>query len=235
MTDAAISVLLIEDDLRLAELTIKYLQRHELLMTHMSDGTRGLAEATRRHYDVILLDVMLPGKDGITLCRELRTRSSVPVIMLTARGEEADRVLGLEGGADDYVAKPFSSRELLARIRVQVRRSRGQAGPSTQTVQVGGLMIDPNNLTATFHGQELLLTGYEFTLLRVLAERAGRVMTREQLLDLAKGSAEESFDRSIDVHISRLRKKLGDDPQTPKILKTLRGVGYMFAADKSSY
>jgi two-component system OmpR family response regulator len=232
MTETPISVLLIEDDVRLAELTSKYLQQHGVLTTHLTDGIRGLAEATRRHYDVILLDLMLPGKDGLSLCRELRTRSSVPIIMLTARGDGIDRVLGLEGGADDYMPKPFSSRELLARVRVQVRRARGQSGPSTQLVQVGELSIDPTSMRAVFRGQELNLTSYEFTLLRVLAERAGRVMTREQLLDLAKGNTEDAFDRSIDVHISRIRKKLDDDPHTPRILKTLRGVGYMLATDK---
>jgi DNA-binding response OmpR family regulator len=169
---------------------------------------------------------MLPGLDGLGVCRELRGRSDVPIIVLTARGEEADRVMGLELGADDYLAKPFSPRELLARIRAQVRRARGQAGPAARPVRVGGLHLDPGGLRATLDGRELPLTAYEFTLLRVLAERAGQVLSRERLLELAQGSAEEAFDRSIDVHISRLRAKLGDDPRRPRWLKTVRGAGY---------
>jgi DNA-binding response OmpR family regulator len=137
--------------------------------------------------------------------------------------------MGLEGGADDYLAKPFSSRELLARIRAQVRRARGLAGPVEQVVVVGPLKIDVQSMRATVNDCELGLTTYEFTLLRVLASRAGRVLTREQLLDLVRGSADESFDRSIDVHISHLRQKLGDDPRHARFLKTVRGVGYMLA------
>jgi len=149
--------------------------------------------------------------------------------MVTARTEEADRVLGLEVGADDYVTKPFSPRELLARIRATVRRVRGQAGPTQQTVQVGGLVLDPQKMTVTLDGNPIDVTAYEFSILRALAQRPGRVLSREQLLDLAKGSAELSFDRSIDVHVSRLRAKLGDDSRNPKILKTVRGAGYLLA------
>ena len=155
---------------------------------------------------------MLPGVDGMEVCRRLRERIDTPIIMVTAHGEESDRVLGLEGGADDYIGKPFSSRELLARIRAQARRARGQAGPPGRAVVVGSLRIEPQAMRATFEGRELGLTTYEFTLLRILAERAGRVLGREQLIDLVRGSAEESFDRSIDVHVSHLRQKLGDDP-----------------------
>jgi DNA-binding response OmpR family regulator len=151
--------------------------------------------------------------------------------MVTARKEEADRVMGLEGGADDYVSKPFSSRELLARIRAQVRRARGKAGPATPRLEVGELVVDVATMTATLRGKRLALTTYEFALLRVLAERAGRVLAREQLLELVHGSAEEAFDRSIDVHVSRLRHKLEDDPRSPRMLKTIRGVGYMLAPD----
>ncbi len=178
---------------------------------------------------MVLLDLMLPGMDGLEVCRELRARSDVPMIMLTARGEEADRVMGLELGADDYLAKPFSPRELLARMRALLRRARGQVGPSTRPIHTGPLSLEPSSRRATLDGKELNLTGYEFALLRVLAERAGRVLTREQLLELAKGTAEESFDRSIDVHISRLRQKLGDDAKHPRLLKTVRGVGYLLA------
>jgi DNA-binding response OmpR family regulator len=229
--EALIRVLLVEDDQRLARLTARYLEGHGLVVTLAFDGNQGLAEALRNAYDVVLLDLMLPGRDGIEVCRELRARKDVPVIMVTARGEEADRVLGLELGADDYVSKPFSSRELLARIRAVVRRARGQVGPASRQTTVGRLVIDPSALRATLDGHPLQLTAYEFSLLRVLAERAGRVLSREQLLDLAKGSAEEAFDRSIDVHISRLRQKLGDDPRNPRLLKTVRGTGYMLATE----
>jgi DNA-binding response OmpR family regulator len=170
---------------------------------------------------------MLPRKSGLEICREVRARLAVPIIMLTALGEEADRVLGLETGADDYLPKPFSSRELLARLRALVRRGRGLVGPSRERLRVGALELSARDYTATLAGQPLPLTTAEFVLLRVLAERAGRVLTREQLLDLTKGSADEAFDRSIDAHISRLRHKLGDDPRQPRLLKTIRGAGYM--------
>jgi two-component system OmpR family response regulator len=226
-----IAALFIEDDVRLARLTAEYLGGHGVRVTHVADGLRGLEEAQRGPFDVVLLDVMLPGKSGLDVCRELRERSDVPVILLTARGEEADRVMGLEIGADDYLPKPFSSRELLARIGAVVRRARGKVGPAKKTIKVGTLLVDTSAHRATLRGQELPLTGYEFAILRVLAERAGRVLSREQLMELAKGSAEESFDRSIDVHVSRLRQKLGDDSR--RLLKTVRGVGYLLAEENT--
>jgi two-component system, OmpR family, response regulator len=226
---ATIKVLLVEDDARLAQLTSRYLEGHGVLVTATADGIEGQAEALRRQYDCIVLDLMLPGRDGIEVCRQIRARSDVPIIMVTARGEEQDRVLGLEVGADDYVTKPFSPRELLARIRANVRRVRGQAGPQQETIVVGTLALDPANLTVTLDGNPIEVTAYEFAILRALAQRPGKVLSREQLLDLAKGSADLSFDRSIDVHVSRLRAKLGDDSRSPKILKTVRGVGYLLA------
>jgi DNA-binding response OmpR family regulator len=225
-----ISIVYIEDDVRLASLTGRYLESHGVRVTLASDAYDGIAKVLRERPDVILLDLMLPGTDGLNACRELRSRLDTPIIMVTARGEEVDRVLGLEGGADDYIAKPFSSRELLARIRAQARRARGQSGPSQGVLRVGALVIDSASRSASLDGKDLALTTYEFTLLRVLAERAGRVLTREQIIDLVRGSAEEAFDRSIDVHVSRLRQKLGDDPRNPKLLKTVRGIGYMLAA-----
>jgi len=224
-----IKVLLIEDDERLAQLTSRYLESHGVLVTIAGDGIEGQAEALRRQYDCIVLDLMLPGRDGIEITRQLRTRTDVPILMVTARGEEQDRVLGLEVGADDYVTKPFSPRELLARVRATVRRVRGQAGPAQQTLQVGGLVLDPGKMTVVLDGRPIEVTAYEFSILRALAQRPGRVLSREQLLDLAKGSAELSFDRSIDVHVSRLRAKLGDDSRSPRLLKTVRGVGYLLA------
>jgi DNA-binding response OmpR family regulator len=223
--------LLVEDDLRLASLTREYLEGHGVAVHHVADGRRGLAEALTGRFDVVLLDLMLPGKDGLEVCKEVRARSDVPVIVLTARGEEADRVMGLELGADDYLAKPFSPRELLARIRAVTRRAKGRTGPPRGAVRVGGLTVDPAAMRATLDGRELPLTAYEFALLEALARRAGRVLSREQLMELARGSAEEAFDRSIDVHVSRLRQKLGDDPKRPRLIKTVRGSGYVLAAE----
>jgi DNA-binding response OmpR family regulator len=222
-------VLLVEDDARLAALTQEYLQRHDVLVTVAPDGDQGLAEARRRRFDVVLLDVMLPGRSGLEVCQRLRQLSDVPIIMITARTEEADRVVGLELGADDYVPKPFSPRELLARIRAQVRRAQGKAGPTNKTVRLGHLVLDSGARRAELAGVVLDLTSYEFSLLYALAERAGRVLSRDQLMELAKGSAEEAFDRSIDVHISRLRHKLGNRGR--ELIKTVRGIGYQFVTD----
>jgi DNA-binding response OmpR family regulator len=230
-SDSPLLVLLVEDDLRLAALTREYLEGHGVAVQHVSDGKRGLEEASGGRFDAVLLDLMLPGKDGLEVCRELRARSDVPVIVLTARGEEADRVMGLELGADDYLAKPYSPRELLARIRAVVRRARGRAGPDRTAVHVGALVVDPAARKVTLDGREIPLTGYEFALLEALARRAGRVLSREQLMELAKGSAEDAFDRSVDVHVSRLRQKLGDDPKRPRLIKTVRGSGYLLAGE----
>jgi DNA-binding response OmpR family regulator len=224
-------ILLVEDDTRLASLTSEYLERNGAVVSVTARGDEGLELASRHRFDVVLLDIMLPGMGGIEVCQRLRERSDVPVIMITARGEEADRVLGLELGADDYLAKPFSPRELLARVRALVRRARGRAGPSTRAVVIADLVLDPGARAASLAGARLDLTGYEFSLLYALASRAGRVLNREQLMELAGGSAEEAFDRSIDVHISRLRQKLGDNPRKPKRIKTVRGVGYQYALE----
>jgi len=223
-------ILLVEDDARLAGLTREYLERHGAAVEAVADGEAALAVARRRRFDVVLLDVMLPGKSGFDVCREIRALSDIPIIMLTARGEEADRVLGLELGADDYVPKPFSPRELLARIQALLRRTRAPSGPRSPAVEIADLTLDPASRTATLGGRPLELTAYEFSLLYALAERAGRVLSREQLMDLAKGNCEEAFDRSIDVQISRLRQKLGDDPRRPQRIKTIRGMGYQFIA-----
>jgi len=227
-----ISIVYIEDDERLASLTGRYLESHGVRVTLATEARDGIAKVLRGCPDVILLDLMLPGTDGLDACRELRSRVDTPIIMVTARGEEVDRVLGLEGGADDYIAKPFSTRELLARVRAQARRARGRVGPPSRLLRVGGLVIDPSSRHAALDGRDLVLTTYEFSLLRVLAERAGRVLSREQIIDLVRGSADEAFDRSIDVHVSHLRHKLGDDPRNPKLLKTVRGIGYMLAPER---
>lgn len=228
-----IRVLLVEDDARLARLTAKYLESHGLLVFVVGDGQEALAQAAVLRPDVVLLDLMLPGLDGFEVCRQLRERLDVPILMVTARGEEADRVVGLEGGADDYLVKPVSSRELLARIRAHVRRARGELARGEERIEVGPLSVEPKTLRATLGDRELALTTYEFALLRALAERAGRVLSREQLIELVRGSADQAFDRSIDVHVSHLRAKLGDDPRNPRILKTIRGLGYMLALEKA--
>jgi two-component system OmpR family response regulator len=234
MDEDRLRVLLVEDDRRLARFTAVYLEEHGVLATHEADGESGLRAARTGRFDAVVLDLMLPGRDGFDVCRALRRESDVPILVLSARNEEADRVMGLEIGADDYLTKPFSARELLARIRANVRRARGLVAPQPAVIEVGPLVIDSGALRATLDGRELPLTGYELALLRVLAERRGQVLTREQLLDLAKGSAEDSFDRSIDVRVSRLRCKLGDDPRRPRMLKTVRGVGYVLVAPDRS-
>ncbi|UQA63159.1 response regulator transcription factor [Polyangium aurulentum] len=229
---SATSIVYIEDDEKLARLTARYLESHNMRVTLAAEAREGIACVLRERPDVVLLDLMLPEIDGFEVCQKLRSRVDTPIIMVTARGEEADRVMGLEGGADDYIAKPFSARELLARIRAQARRARGLSGPTSERRLVtGALTIDPVARRATLEGAELSLTTYEFDLLHALAERAGRVLTREQLVDLVRGSADEAFDRSIDVHISHLRKKLGDEPRSPRMIKTVRGIGYVLATD----
>jgi len=232
--DILINLLLVEDDARLASLTREYLEKNGIIVTLENDGERGLQQALKYKFDVILLDLMLPKRDGISICQRVREHSDVPILMVTARGEEADRVMGLELGADDYLSKPFSPRELLARIKVAIRRSRGQVGPRRQLIKVGDLELDPGSLTATLSGSPLDLTSYEFSLLQALAERAGKVLSRERLMELARGNAEEAFDRSIDVHISRLRQKLGDDPRNPLRIRTVRGAGYQFMSQGSA-
>jgi DNA-binding response OmpR family regulator len=224
-----ISILYVEDDERLARFVAQYLESHGVHVTLATDGNAGLALSRRQAFDLVLLDVMLPGKSGVEVCRALREHNDVPIIMLTARTEEADRVLGLESGADDYVSKPFSSRELLARIHAHVRRARGRVGRADRDLRVGSLALHTATRTATLDGRRLDLTAYEFDLLRAFADRPGRVLSREQLLDIARGNAEDAFDRSIDGHVSRLRQKLGDDPKRPRILKTVRGAGYVLA------
>jgi DNA-binding response OmpR family regulator len=232
--DTEISVVYVEDDDRLARLTTQYLKSHRVDVHLVNRGDLAVAEVLRIRPDVVLLDLMLPGADGLDVCRQLRARTDVAIIMVTARTEEADRVLGLEGGADDYVAKPFQSRELLARIRAQARRARGDAGPRPERIAVGNLVIDTTMMQVTVDGKPISLTTSEFALLHALAQRPGRVLGREQLLQLLHGSSEEAFDRSIDVVVSRLRHKVEDDPRNPRMLKTIRGAGYMLTPSNAS-
>ena len=226
MTSRRHAALLVEDDARLAAMVAEYLGRHELDVTVVPDGERGLTALRRGRFDVVLLDVMLPGIDGLEVCRRLRATpewSALPVLMLTARGEDVDKIVGLELGADDYLAKPFNPRELLARIRAILRR--GADTPRTRFV-AGGLAVDYDAREVTVDGRRVVLTHHEFELLVALARANGRVLSREQLMDALRGQEYEAFDRSIDVHVSKLRAKLEKDPRAPRYIKTVRGVGY---------
>jgi DNA-binding response OmpR family regulator len=220
-----LAVLLVEDDHRLATFVSGYLVDHGLMVTPVTHGEAALRELRARHYDVVVLDVMLPGQDGFAVCKAIREHWDIPVLLVTARGEEPDRVLGLELGADDYIVKPFSPRELLARLRAFVRRHRGELAPKLTATSVGPLALDESTHVATLEGARLELSPIEFTLLAKLMERPGRVLTREQLLELVKGNAEDAYDRAIDVQVSRLRVKLGERGHT--LIRTIRGVGYM--------
>ena len=221
------AVLLVEDDARLGAMVAEYLGQHELEVTVVPDGERGLAALRRARFDVVLLDVMLPGVDGLEVCRRIRAApewSALPILMLTARGEDVDKIVGLELGADDYLAKPFNPRELLARIRAVLRR--GVTPASGASFAAGGLVVDFDARELTVSGRRVVLTHHEFELLAALARAAGRVLSREQLMDALGGAAHEAFDRSIDVHVSKLRAKLEKDPRAPRYIKTVRGVGY---------
>ena len=230
MTTPAVWVLYVEDDARLAAFTAEYLTQRGLGIVHVTEGDAALRELRKRAFDVVVLDIMLPGRDGLSICKTIRASSDVPVLLVTARGEESDRVVGLEQGADDYIVKPFSPRELLARIQAFVRRRRGELTPKTAELRVGPLTADPGALEATLEGQPLTLSPTEFQLLARLMERPGRVLTRDQLLELLKGGADEAFDRAIDVQVSRLRQKLGE-VWGHRLIKTIRGVGYMLVAE----
>jgi two-component system OmpR family response regulator len=223
----ALRVLCIEDDTRLFELCASYFGPNGVALVQAPDGPAGLAALDQGVFDAVFLDVMLPRMDGLEVCRRIREKSRIPVIMLTAKGDEADRVVGLEIGADDYVAKPFSPRELLARLRAVLRRS--QPAALSQEITVGDLHIDTAT-RAVRRGPSLIdLTGLEFDILVALARRAGRVVPREALMDQAGRTDVLVGDRTVDVHVSHLRRKLGDDPRSPQLLKTVRGVGYVLA------
>ena len=218
-------VLCIDDDHRLFELLASYFAPNGGTLVHAADGAKGLAALDRAVFDAVLLDVMMPGMDGLEVCRRIRQTRQVPVIMLTARGDEADRVVGLELGADDYVPKPFSPRELLARLRAVLRRSQPQAVESE--IIIGGVVIDVGARRVRVGGEPADLTGLEFDILLALARRPGRVVPRETLLAEAGRNDTTVNDRTVDVHVSHLRKKLGDDPKSPRLIKTVRGVGYV--------
>jgi DNA-binding response OmpR family regulator len=219
--------LLIEDDLRLAGMLEEYLGKAGFHVVHAETGARGLAAHAGEAVDAIVLDLMLPDMDGLEICQQIRARSDTPILMLTARGDATDRVVGLEMGADDYLPKPFEPRELLARLRALLRRVR--SGAKINILRFGRLEIDRGSREVRLDGASRALTSYQFALLLALAEYAGRVMSREALMDLVKGEALEAFDRSIDVHVSRIRAVIEDDPKKPRRIITVRGAGYVFA------
>ena len=220
-------VLLIEDDSRLANMVGEYLGKAGFHVIHAESGTRGLALHGREPLDVVILDLMLPDADGLDICRQIRARSDTPILMLTARGDPMDRVVGLEMGADDYLPKPFEPRQQLARLRAILRR--GRAGPKPDLLRYGRLEIDRGAREVRLDGMPRPLTSYQFALLLALAEHAGRVMSRDALMDAVKGEQFEAFDRSIDVHVSRIRAAIEDDPRKPRRVITVRGTGYVFA------
>ena len=224
MTDR---ILIIEDDRRLAEMVSNYLGEAGFQTAVSRTGMGGIALHDREPFDVLILDLMLPDMDGLDVCRRIRLRASVPILMLTARGDAMDRVVGLEMGADDYLPKPFEPRELLARLRAILRRSKGQ--PKSDVLRFGRLEIDRGAREVRLDGEVRPLTSHQFGLLLALAEHAGRVLSREVLMDLLKAEPLEAFDRSIDVHISRIRAAIEDDAKKPRRVITVRGAGYVFA------
>jgi len=226
MTDR---LLMIEDDDDLSSMVQEYLSNNGMQVTTSHDATKGLNTLRRHQFDAVILDIMLPDMDGFEVCRRIRAVSPIPILMLTARGDELDRIVGLELGADDYLPKPFNPRELLARLRAILRRSSGALNQYETTLRFGQLEIDPSARIVRLNGEPRNLTGHQFELLWVLAKNAGRVLSRERLMDMVRGDELEAFDRSIDVHISRIRAAIENDPKHPSRIITIRGTGYFFA------
>ena len=229
-------IMVVDDDREIRSLVSQFLRKHGFRVTDAADGREMMEALDGGRFDLVVLDLMLPGEDGLSLCRRVRAGSSLPIIMLTAMGEETDRIVGLEMGADDYLPKPFNPRELLARIRAVLRRSGGEVAEADSEAggirSFGGWSLDlaKRELRAP-DGTLVPLTAGEYDLLAVIVERPGRVLSRDQLLDLTRGRDAAPFDRSIDVQISRLRRKLEPDPREPQIIKTVRGGGYVLACE----
>jgi two-component system, OmpR family, phosphate regulon response regulator OmpR len=224
-------ILLIDDDVSLGQMVADYLAGAGFRVAAAPTAREGEQRLKRESFDLLILDLMLPDADGLDLCRRIRQSSDLPILMLTARGDAMDRVVGLEIGADDYLPKPFEPRELLARLRAILRR---KSGPAPRDVlRFGRLEIDRGARRARLDGNDCMLTSHQFALLDALAGHAGRVMSRDALMDLLKGEAPETFDRSVDVHISRIRAAVEDDPKKPRRIITVRGAGYVFAREQS--
>ena len=229
----AAEVLIIDDDTRLAAMLSDYLRSAGFTTRSAATGISGLQEIARKAPDAVILDVMLPDHDGFEICRRIRAGSGLPILMLTAKGEETDRIVGLELGADDYLPKPFSPRELAARLKAILRRTQGSSSIAPMDIlRFGRLEIDRGQRCVRLDGNERPMTGYQFALLVNMAENAGRVLSRERLMELTKGEELEAFDRSIDVHISRIRAAIETDPKHPRRIITLRGSGYIFARNQ---
>jgi DNA-binding response OmpR family regulator len=226
-------LLMIEDDTRLARMVSEYLGQSGFVVSHASDGQSGLTAMQEAQPDLVILDLMLPDMDGLDVCRRIRALpgalAQVPVLMLTAKGDPMDRIIGLEIGADDYLPKPFEPRELLARIRAVLRRRGESPAVEQMTLRFGALEIDRDARSVSINGAPCELTSYQFDLLVALAERAGRVLTRDQIMEAVRGRELDAFDRSIDVHMGRIRAAIETDPKAPKRILTVRGVGYVFA------
>jgi two-component system OmpR family response regulator len=228
-------ILVVDDDREIRDLLSRFLTMHQLRVTAVRDGREARRAWSQGHYHLVVLDLMLPGESGLDVARWLRTQSDIPIVMLTAMGEETDRIVGLELGADDYMPKPFNPRELLARIRAVLRRA-GEAGtsrgePPARALRFAGWTLEPaRRRLLNPDGAEVALTGGEYDLLLALAERPNRVLTRDMLLDLLRGRQAGPFDRAIDVAISRLRRKLEDGGRNAQLIKTVRGGGYVLAA-----
>ncbi len=236
--DQKSKILIIDDDRKLCRLVAEYLDPMGYEVTAAHAGADGLDMLAKKRFDAVILDVMLPGMDGFEILKTIRAESDIPVLMLTSRGDETDRVVGLEMGADDYLPKTFSSRELLARLRAVTRRAKQtfkqKKDDYDKPIVVGPIRVDPAARRAELDGEVLDLTPLEFDILGILISAAGRVLSRDQLLDKVAGRDYEVFDRSIDVHISSLRRKLRDDPKNPRFIKTIRTVGYQFLDEESS-
>ncbi|MCH9807577.1 MAG: response regulator transcription factor [Alphaproteobacteria bacterium] len=224
-------LLLIEDDERLAQMVVDYLEGAGFRVRHSTTGGGGLTLNEQHPFDAIILDLMLPDMDGLDVCRSIRSVSQTPILMLTARGEAMDRIVGLELGADDYLPKPFEPRELLARLKAILRRGAAVASGdgANDILKFGRLEIDRDAREVRLDGEAKSLTGHQYEMLRALAEHPGRVLSREQIMDLVRGENLEAFDRSIDVHISRIRQAIEEDPKEPRRIITVRGAGYVFA------
>jgi DNA-binding response OmpR family regulator len=226
-------ILLVEDEKSIRSAVAAYLEREGYWVTPAEDGQIALDEFAKHKFDVIVLDLMLPKVSGEQVCREIRNVSDVPIIMLTAKGEEEDRIAGLELGADDYLVKPFSPRELVARVRALLRRAHVDSEPQRDRLVFGDLEVDVTGHKAFLHGNELELTASEFKLLTTLARYPGRVYSRMELVEKVLGYDFEGYERTIDSHVKNLRAKLGDDPKEPRFIYTVHGVGYRFEAPKS--